>query len=388
MTTNPPVSRLNGFQRALKDFESRLKPSEKAKFKATTLDDLKVTILAIQSEQRARKKTMHMARIMSFLEAMEQFGKVIEVFLNVADMLAFVWGPVKLLLLTAACWSESFDTLLDAYQLIADNFPIFAGYQSTFVDNDRMQAVLECAWSDILDFHIQALRIFEQSMMRQFFRSLWKDFKSRFQGILNDLKRQKDLVQSHADQVHIHNYEVDRLKIFEEFEQARMKRAAEKKAFVVQWIAAPQTILDHEYLCGIRQQHYDATHRRTGQWILDHEEVKAWMAQQVPKSSSLWITGIAGAEVVNLCDSTNPGKVRVLILSRDEPDIRRALATATVIRLSRQDTLQDIESYIQHHAGLLQQKFKLPDDDREYIEQYVLDKSDGKSPCQLLPEGI
>lgn len=42
---------------------------------------------------------MHMGRITSFLEAMEQFGKVIEVFLNVADMLAFVWGPVKLLLL-------------------------------------------------------------------------------------------------------------------------------------------------------------------------------------------------------------------------------------------------------------------------------------------------
>lgn len=132
-------------------------------------------------------------------------------------------------------------------------------------------------------------------VLRQFFRSLWKDFKSRFEGILNDLKRQKDLVQSHANQLHIHNYEVDRLKIFEQFDQVRMKRATEKKAFVVQWIAAPRTILDHEYLCDIRQQHYDATHRRTGQWILDHEEVKSWMGQQVPKSSSLWTTGIAGA---------------------------------------------------------------------------------------------
>lgn len=86
------------------------------------------------------------------------------------------------------------------------------------------------------------------------------------------------------------------------------------------------------------------------------------------------------SDVINLCDSTNPGKVRVLILSRDEPDIRRVLAIATVIRVGRQDTLQDIESYVQHRAGLLQQKFKLPDADREYIEQHVLDKSDGKSP--------
>lgn len=86
------------------------------------------------------------------------------------------------------------------------------------------------------------------------------------------------------------------------------------------------------------------------------------------------------SEVINLCDSKTPGKVRVLILSRDEPDIRRALAIATVIRIGRQDTLQDIESYIQYHASQVQQKFKLPDVDREYIEQNVLDKSDGNSP--------
>ena len=72
---------------------------ERAQFNVATLDDLKVTILTIQAEQRARKEMMHMGRIQSFLEAMEQFGKVIEVFLNTANMLAFVWGPIKLLLL-------------------------------------------------------------------------------------------------------------------------------------------------------------------------------------------------------------------------------------------------------------------------------------------------
>ena len=86
------------------------------------------------------------------------------------------------------------------------------------------------------------------------------------------------------------------------------------------------------------------------------------------------------SEVINLCDSTNPGKVRILILSRDEPDIRKSLSMATVIRVGRQDTLQDIEAYIRHRASLVQQKFNLPDIDREYIEQNVLDKSDGMSP--------
>lgn len=42
---------------------------------------------------------VHMKRIESFLEAMEQFGKVIEIFLNATNYLAFIWGPIKLLLL-------------------------------------------------------------------------------------------------------------------------------------------------------------------------------------------------------------------------------------------------------------------------------------------------
>jgi hypothetical protein len=83
----------------LKGLPGTIDISERAQFDVATLDDLKVTILTIQAEQRARKGMMHMGRIQSFLEAMEQFGKVIEVFLNTANMLAFVWGPIKLLLL-------------------------------------------------------------------------------------------------------------------------------------------------------------------------------------------------------------------------------------------------------------------------------------------------
>lgn len=42
---------------------------------------------------------MQVGKIQGFIEAMEQFGKVIEVFVNSNGILAFVWGPLKLLLL-------------------------------------------------------------------------------------------------------------------------------------------------------------------------------------------------------------------------------------------------------------------------------------------------
>ena len=68
------------------------------KFSKTTYNELCISVKQIQWEQNERREMMNMTRIQSFLEAMEQFGKIVEVFLNVADLLAFVWGPMKLLL--------------------------------------------------------------------------------------------------------------------------------------------------------------------------------------------------------------------------------------------------------------------------------------------------
>lgn len=85
-------------------------------------------------------------------------------------------------------------------------------------------------------------------------------------------------------------------------------------------------------------------------------------------------------DIINLCDNIKPGKIRLMIASRDEPDIRKSLSLATLVRISDRDTFQDIKSYIIHHAELIEQKFRefgLSKRDREYIEQYVLDKSDG-----------
>jgi hypothetical protein len=42
---------------------------------------------------------VNMARIQAFLEGMQQLGKTIEVFLNVNEVVCFIWGPVKFLLL-------------------------------------------------------------------------------------------------------------------------------------------------------------------------------------------------------------------------------------------------------------------------------------------------
>jgi beta-phosphoglucomutase-like phosphatase (HAD superfamily) len=86
------------FQEILSKFKKRLTQNELENFQFATLEDVRREMARIQLEQANRKEMMHMPRIQSFLEAMDQFGKVIEVFLNSSEFVAFVWGPIKFLL--------------------------------------------------------------------------------------------------------------------------------------------------------------------------------------------------------------------------------------------------------------------------------------------------
>ena len=87
-----------GFRTALANFSSHLTLEQRQDFQFTTLDDVQKAILTIQAQQAKRNEMMNMPRIQSFLEAMESFGKVVEVFMNSSEFLPFIWGPIKFLL--------------------------------------------------------------------------------------------------------------------------------------------------------------------------------------------------------------------------------------------------------------------------------------------------
>ncbi len=88
----------DSFRSILSGFKKRLTAKEQDDFQFATLEDVRLEMARIQREQASRKEMMNMPRIQSFLEAMEQFGKVIEVFLNTSEFVAFIWGPVKFVL--------------------------------------------------------------------------------------------------------------------------------------------------------------------------------------------------------------------------------------------------------------------------------------------------
>lgn len=95
----PSLVKTDALRAAVVKFRARLSGQELIDFQTTTYEQLCRKILQIQRDQENTRKMMNLSRIQSCLEAMNQFGKTIEVFLNVSDAVAFVWGPMKFLLL-------------------------------------------------------------------------------------------------------------------------------------------------------------------------------------------------------------------------------------------------------------------------------------------------
>ena len=88
-STPPPSTQATPFIRASQAFQSELSSEDRDDFAYTTLEDLQQAIQEIQSKQG--RKSQNLARMKPFLEGIQQYGQIVEVFLNVSNLIAFVW---------------------------------------------------------------------------------------------------------------------------------------------------------------------------------------------------------------------------------------------------------------------------------------------------------
>lgn len=79
------------FEKALNDFKKDLKPKDERLFRRATMRDLLDEIETIQKAQNSSRRLQAVGRLAPTLEALTQFGKVIEVFANSSEYVAFIW---------------------------------------------------------------------------------------------------------------------------------------------------------------------------------------------------------------------------------------------------------------------------------------------------------
>jgi hypothetical protein len=132
------------------------------------------------------------------------------------------------------------------------------------------------------------------------FLSLWKDFGSRFDSIIESLKKQRHFVDVEAASIDIVEAKEARRKVQEEMQerQKREKESIERNErssriaqlqHSITWLSVDDSIQENE-LDRISRRRHD----ETCQWVAKESSLKSWITDDT-KSHLLWLNGKPGA---------------------------------------------------------------------------------------------
>jgi hypothetical protein len=84
-------------------------------------------------------------------------------------------------------------------------------------------------------------------------------------------------------------------------------------------------------------------------------------------------------QMISECESRAPGKLRVMLTSRDEPDIRKYLTTFVELRMRPDDNERDMKRFIRGWCQKIKEKFEeLSEGDLNCISTHTFERADGK----------
>ncbi|KAI2464722.1 hypothetical protein F4781DRAFT_411946 [Annulohypoxylon bovei var. microspora] len=291
VTTNASLIQRE-FLTVLDDFKKTagLTQAEEAEFQMTGLEELQTCIRTIQQDQEQKRKMMYMRRLDPFLQTMEQYGKVLDVFVNTSEIVAFIWGPMKFILLIANTFSEALHSVLDAYQEIGEQIPLFRGYEELFSSNAHMKSMLVLIYRDILEFHREAIKYFKQRLWKQLFQATWRGFTTKIRYLRDNLGRHKRLIESHATIVQFEEIQQIRENERRKFEVDQRVETDRRRLRVIQWLSS--------YSMETLQEKYKETRSicsDSGRWLINDPQFQNWLDPNQSLRPLLWINGKPGA---------------------------------------------------------------------------------------------
>jgi hypothetical protein len=150
------------FDRAKRDFEDALPAKARMReiLAINSAEKAWDAIERLQEEQSRQGKLRILNRIKPFLDALQSYAAVIEVFVQVKpDVMALIWGPIKLILQLIDNWHGVYDAVTRTMGSFGDLLPRFQRVVQPFVEKDWIQDALGLFYRYILDFHHQLLQL-------------------------------------------------------------------------------------------------------------------------------------------------------------------------------------------------------------------------------------
>ncbi|KAF4435123.1 NACHT nucleoside triphosphatase, partial [Fusarium austroafricanum] len=256
---------------------------------ATTIDDVWDYTEQLQQDQANSKRLRGLKKISPYIERLQEYAAVIEVFVQAKpDVLAFIWGPIKLLLQISSNLIASFDAILGVMKDIGLVLPRFNEFIPLFKNNERMKYVLGLFFQDILDFYAVSLKFFTLTRWKVFFESLWPARRSEIQVIAKNIEKHRLLLCNEITLNDVLEAHTARQKALEHYAETHEFQENEKFHSMETYIRPPSY---DEDLDRIRISRCEGT----GSWLLQDEQFVSWLEGKKKAPQVLWLQGIPGA---------------------------------------------------------------------------------------------
>jgi hypothetical protein len=122
------------------------------------------------------------------------------------------------------------------------------------------------------------------SEMSHVFRGMWKNYDTEFQGILQSLRRHKDLVERRASVTQYRRYQEDMIGMKVTLDRQIEAEKLKKLVLIREWLAVGQQPADDHALYQNIRQNYSTT----AKWILEREAIKQWTEDNLPAAPRMY----------------------------------------------------------------------------------------------------
>ncbi|KFA48785.1 hypothetical protein S40293_01495 [Stachybotrys chartarum IBT 40293] len=254
-----------------------------------SLDSVYATTDALQAEQGKEGRLRHLSKAQPYLERLRSYTSVIDTFVQVQpDILALIWGPIKLLLQWASTLSQSLDAIVDMTAEIGELLPEFKEMAIMFHQNQPLKHVLVLFFQDILDIYLIALKFFSMSRWRYFFESVWPKQKDKIKVVAGHVERHTTLMRT---EVRLENIRLEydiRQRTLEHFEKTHRSNRQQD-----------YNVIKTDILPKFYDDKLNWIHGRvcegTGYWLLRDDMFNKWLDFTNTSTKMLWLQGIPGA---------------------------------------------------------------------------------------------
>lgn len=287
------------FEAAMLDFKDKLKGHSfyDQIIQTTSIEQVYQDIEKLQDKQAKSGRLRHLSKIEPFLARLREYSSVVETFVQTKpDILALIWGPIKLLLLWADVLKQSFDALVTTLEEIGNALPDFCELAEIFAGNNRLQALLVLYFRDILHFYLISSKFFSMRRLKVMFEMFWPSHRDRIQVVVRHMASHRDLIRK-------------------EVRMEEIRRADEMRNRELQHIVhteenhIAQEFASHR--AHISPKSYDADLYRfsetvchgTGKWLFRDQSFQNWLAGKDKAKPILWLRGIPGAGKTLLASS-------------------------------------------------------------------------------------